>query len=327
MEGSSARPRLGARALAETGLHAEALIHLRWVVGRAPKDPSVRRRLARALEATGSHAAALAQLVWLGARGEADLEDHLARTRMHRLLRQPRNERIMLRWVLPRVAGRAEEVEVRQALAHNLEAAGDLRGALAQYHWLVGKAPNELERRLARLRLHCALKQPGRARAELAAVLAQGARPLEKPRVRGGLAEAYEVLKQPRDALVHYGWLIERSPRNVEYRLGRAAALADLGQTRRQLSELAALARLAPRDPRVYRELGEHHFHQERYAVAERHYRTLLALRPGDALALRRLGRMARDRERLRRLLQARRRAGERLEDWQSDAEERAEDF
>lgn len=325
-QGLLGRTRL-ARALSETGLHAEALKHLRWAARRSPKDPVVRRLLARTLEATNSHAEAMVQLVWLGARGQADLEDHLARARLHRLLGQPKNERLMLRWLLPRVAGRSEEAEVRQDLADNLEAAGDVSGALAQYHWLVGQAPGDLERRLARLRLYGALTQPARVRAELAAVLSQGPAAMEKREVREGLAAAYELLQQPADALAQYDWLVAHRPQNVEYRLGRASSNGDLGRLRRQLRELVALARLAPRDPRVHRELGEYYLHRERFPLAERHYRTVLALAPRDPLALRRLAQMRRARERAARLRERQRRAQQQLQEWISDTEERAEDF
>ena len=316
-----------ALALSETGLHAEALGHLRWVAGRAPRDPLVRRQLARALEATGSYAGALTQLAWLGAHGRSNLEDHLARVRLHRVLKQPHNERVMLRWLLPRVAGRSEETGVRQELAENLEADDDLAGALVQYHWLVGRCPKDLTSRLARLRLYGALNRPGRVRSELAAVVELASTKLDRREVREGLASAYELLKQPRKALEHYSWLVARHPQSVEYRLGRASMYGDLGQTRRQLAELVALARLAPLDPRVHRELGEYRFHQEQYPLAARHFRTVLRRAPKDTLALRRLAWMERARARLLRRLEAQRRGRQRLEEWISDGEERSEDF
>ena len=325
-EDQLARARL-ARALVELGHHAEALVHLRRVAGKAPRDPQIRRQLARTLEITGRHAEALTHCVWLGAAGHAVLEDHQARIRLHGKLNQPQNQRMMLRWLLSRVAGRAEEHEVRRELAYSLEASAEHAAALEQFHWLVGQAPRRLEYRLARLRLYVALKTRGRLRAELAAVLQLGPTVMQQRPVREGLAAAHELLEEPARALEHYNWLVARHPRSVEYRLGRAAAYADLERPGRQYDELVALVRFAPRDPRVQRALGEVHYHQERYALAERHFRTVLRLLPGDGVSLRRLAQMRRARElaRLQRLMDAR--ARERLADWNNDAEERAEDF
>ncbi len=324
-----ARTRL-AQALSRTGLHAEALVHLEWVAGRGSRAPAVRRQLARALEATGHHARALKQLVWLGSSGQANLEDHLARVRMHRALKQPYNERRMLRWLLPRIRGKAAEAEVRRELAENLEAANDLPGALKQYHWLVARTPDQLKLRLARMRIYTALKQPQRAQAELTALRRlsrSGPGALDRREVREGLAAVNELLRRPDVALTHYNWLAARFSASVEYQLGRAGALGDLRRYRQQLRVLAAAALLAPEDPRVQRELAEVHFHQQRYPLAERHYRTVLVKLPRDPLSTRRLAWMQRHRKRLRQQRLARRKAKDRLEDWIGDAEERAEDF
>jgi tetratricopeptide (TPR) repeat protein len=147
------------------------------------------------------------------------------------------------------------------------------------------------------------------------------------PEVRKDLASAYEQLKQPARALVHYDWLIAREPRNVEYHLARAGLYGDLKQEKKQRQELTLILQLAPDNMDVRLELAEHAYHRERFDEAESHAKVVLSRDPRNMKALALLDRIKKARERAKRKSVQEFRMDERFGDFQSDLQERSEDF
>jgi predicted Zn-dependent protease len=145
--------------------------------------------------------------------------------------------------------------------------------------------------------------------------------------IRKELASAYETLKRPDLALEQMCWLIRRFPESVEYRITRAHLFADLKQPAKQIADLQAAAKMAPRNVQVHLELGDLHLFEDRHDRAGGHYRIALDIEPGNMTVRGRLARLKRARQSAeRKALRAFRRQ-QRYQDWLNDLQERAEDF
>jgi predicted Zn-dependent protease len=145
--------------------------------------------------------------------------------------------------------------------------------------------------------------------------------------LRKDLAYAYEQLKLPAKALAQYDWLIAREPRNVEYRLTRAALLGDLRQEKKQRQELKMIMQLAPDNMDVRLELADFSYHEERFDEAEAHAKFVLSREPRNMKALGLLDRIKKARKKAKRKSVNEFRMDERYGDFQSDLQERSEDF
>jgi len=145
--------------------------------------------------------------------------------------------------------------------------------------------------------------------------------------LRKDLAATYEMIKQPVRALQQYDWLVARFPRVVEYRLARSNLYGDLKRTKEQLAELEAVVRMSPKNVEARLELATFAFDEEKFDEAERQAEAILSVDPRNAKAMALLARMKAARALAEKMAVEEYRLEERYQDWQSDLQERSEDF
>jgi Tfp pilus assembly protein PilF len=110
------------------------------------------------------------------------------------------------------------------------------------------------------------------------------------PAAHSGLGYLLAQIQRPQDAIAHYRTAVEGWPDNADLRLNFGLVLAETGDDRQALDELAAAATLRPNDPRAFVAAGELFLKQSRPVEAKNAFERALAIDPANARAREGLG-------------------------------------